>query len=81
MPKNSINKLNNLWNLNFSAWRHITNKQEKFCDFRSKNYKSIMVKGKVISSQEIGTIYFFIQIVIIILLNVTQILKYYSNLL
>ena len=58
MTRHSIDEVNNIWYLDSCASRHICNNRELFLDIRSKNYKFIMARGKIIYSQKVGIVHF-----------------------
>lgn len=82
MTRQSSNKAGDTWYLDSYISRHIYNNKELFSDIWSKNYKFIMAEGKIIYSQEIGTVYLLLESekTIMTLLNDVYALKYNSNL-
>lgn len=81
MTRDTNNKAIYTWYLDFYASKYICNNKELYSDICTKNYNFITARSKIISSQKVDKIHFFLQTSIIItLLNIAYTPKCNSNL-
>lgn len=81
MTKKANKKANNTWYLDFYALKYICNNRRLFLDMRINNNEFITTEGEIIQSLKVETIYFHLQIgIIMTLLNIIYVPKCNSNL-